>query len=119
MPEATRQAADRFLQETYGFDAATRTAIITRGMADIARNFEELRRALADGPGEASRRLAHRLKGNLRALGLTGLAAKAQGVEGRDVDRACLEATMRELARALAPQAAGGPNGQPSSGGVP
>lgn len=108
MTEAIRQAADRFLRETYGFDAATRTALIERGLADIARNLGELRQALADGAGEAARRLAHRLKGNLRALGLVGLAAQAQAVEVQAESGGGFEAAARKLSLALDPAAGSG-----------
>jgi len=105
MDQTTRQTADRFLRETYGFDEETRNVIIGRGLGDIARNCRELRRILAeDGPGEPARRLAHRLKGNLRALGLTALAALAQAVEvlAQGGDREALAAAARELWWSLA-----------------
>jgi HPt (histidine-containing phosphotransfer) domain-containing protein len=110
MTEATRLAADRFLRETYGFDAATRKAILDRAVTDITRNYEALLQALTRGPGEASRRLAHRLKGNLRALGLTGLAARAQAVEAQAAGDTGdgLDAAVRALDLEL------DPDGEPS-----
>jgi HPt (histidine-containing phosphotransfer) domain-containing protein len=103
MNEETRRAADDFLRETYGFDAATREAILDRGAADIARNCRELRLAVLAGAGEPARRVAHRLKGNLRALGLSELAGLARIVEGlADGDAGeGLEAAVLELGRIL------------------
>lgn len=103
MKAELKQAAGQFLLVTYGFDAATRAEIVDRGSGDILRNC----RALLDGVrgcgGESVKRCAHRLKGNLNALGLQSLARKAHAIEvNAGQGGAELEDAVRNLYRLLA-----------------
>lgn len=102
MNATARQAAHRFLLETYGFDPATRTAIIDRAVVEIRRNAEALLAALVDGD-EPVKCCAHRLKGNLLALGLRDLAGQSREIEALAGDPAGANLTdaVQALCRTL------------------
>jgi HPt (histidine-containing phosphotransfer) domain-containing protein len=88
------------LQETYGDLAAQLVGLFEQTAADTLR---ELRDAVAVGDDEATRRLAHRLKGGCRNVGATGLAELTVAIEQGAVDP---RAGVERLGRAVAPACA-------------
>jgi HPt (histidine-containing phosphotransfer) domain-containing protein len=103
MKEELKQAASQFLLLTYGFDEASRADIIARASGDVLRNCRELLDGVRGCGTEPVKRCAHRLKGNLNALGLKSLASKAHAIESnanQGVD-AEMEGTVRDLYRML------------------
>ncbi len=90
----------RGLQETYGDLAAQLVGLFEQTAADTLR---ELRDAVAGGDDDATRRLAHRLKGGCRNVGATGLAELAFAIEQGAVDA---RAGVERLGRAVAPACA-------------
>ncbi len=106
MNAAVSREAEQFLDATYGFDAATRAQVIERAATEILRNCRELLAHLDGGEADQARHKAHRLKGNLKALGLAELARQAQTVEDlalHDPSRALAAAKALRLTLSATP----------------
>ena len=96
MRNAVKEAAERFLLETYNFNDETRAKLMEKAIKEILQNCQQLLFSAFSKENALAIKYAHRLKGNLSAIGLSALAEEAKQIEANKAwsERALSDAAM-------------------------